>query len=71
MSYKKSNWGFCPLCYDGIYKLHTKKLYCHVFLTEYQIACCYRKVVLCLKDDDNPNIKKAIFHKNMKIPLNY
>ena len=33
-----------------------------VFLIEYQITCCYRKIALLLKQDDNANINKATFH---------
>ena len=42
-----------------------------VFLIEYQITCCYKKITLLLKYNVNANISKAAFHENMKIPRNY
>ena len=43
---------------------------CSVFLIEYQIMCCYKKIAL-LKYNDKANINKATFHYNMNIPGNY
>ena len=35
---------------------------CHLFLIEYQIICCYKKIALLLNYDDNANNNKATFH---------
>ena len=33
-----------------------------VFLIEYEITCCYKKIALLLKYSDNVNINKVTFH---------
>ena len=57
---KKVQVRIFVLCYS-IYKLHTKKPYCSVFLIKYQITRCYRKIYLLLKYNDNANSNKATF----------